>query len=281
MILIADSGSTKTEWRVAENGNTVRQILTAGTNPYFQTPEEIKEELDQVLFPAISHHQIDAIYFYGAGCAFAEKKEIIRQVISTRYNVPIEIYSDLMGAARSMCKRFPGIACILGTGSNSCLYDGVEIIAHTPSLGFILGDEGSGSSLGKRLVGDCLKGQFPSDLAHKFLKQYDLTTEDVLERVYKQPFPNRYLAFLSQFLIENITEPYIRDLVHNEFKTFLERNVRQYKGSDKYPIHFTGSIAHFYQGILREATIAAGMHPGMIVQSPMPGLINFHTEKEE
>lgn len=280
MILIADSGSTKTEWCVAERGECIRKITTAGTNPYFQTPDEIEDELSQVLFPVVEEYAINAVCFYGAGCAFPDKKKIIRDIISAHLPVPVEVYSDLMAAARALCKRMPGIACILGTGSNSCLYDGVEIVQHTPPLGFVLGDEGSGSALGKQLVSDCLKGQLPPDLTRKFLDQYGLTVETVLERVYRQPFPNRFLAVLSQFLIENITEEPIRNLVYNSFKSFLQRNVRQYPGSDKFPIHFTGSIAYFYQGILREATVACGMRPGMIVQTPMAGLIYYHTEKE-
>jgi len=278
MILIADSGSTKTEWCIAERGELVKRIVTAGTNPYFQTADEIEEELAHVLFPELKKYSIDAVYFYGAGCAFPDKKQMITEILYPELPVTIEVYSDLMGAARSLCGRLPGIACILGTGSNSCLYDGVEILQHTPPLGFILGDEGSGAILGKRLVGDCLKKQLPDSICEQFLSQYDLTVENILERVYRKPFPNRYLATLSQFLLENITEPVVHDMVVDEFKKFLLRNVKQYRGSDKFPIHFTGSIAYFYQSVLREAANAVGMRPGIIVQHPMSGLIHYHTD---
>ncbi|NDV55582.1 ATPase [Parabacteroides sp. 52] len=276
MILIADSGSTKTHWCLAEQGVGIRQIVTAGANPYFQTIEEIIEELSVSLFPQIKEERLDAVYFYGAGCAFPEKNQILSQFLSEALHAPVEVYSDLMGAARALCGKYPGIACILGTGSNSCLYDGVEIVEHTPALGFILGDEGSGAVLGKQLVSDCLKKQLPEHIIEKFMEQYGLTTETILERVYRQPFPNRFLAVLSGFLLENITEPSLHALVYNGFKAFLQRNVKPYKGSDKYPIHFIGSIAHFYQAVLREAILSEDMLPGIIVQSPIEGLINYH-----
>lgn len=280
MLLIADSGSTKTDWRIVQRGETVKQILTAGINPYFQSQEEIEEELNGVLFPAIDE-EIRAVYFYGAGCAFEEKRRMLAEVLDVGLGKPVEVYSDLMAAARSLCQHRPGIACILGTGSNSCLYDGVEIIGHTPPLGFILGDEGSGAVLGKILVNACLKKQLPGEICRKFLEAHELTTENILERVYRQPFPNRFLANLSRFLLENIEEEPIRNLVLISFQDFLVKNVKPYKSSDKYPIHFTGSIAYFYQGLLREAAIAVGLHPGIICQSPMEGLIRYHTLPKE
>lgn len=278
MILIADSGSTKTEWCVTEPEGIIRQFSTAGTNPYLQTTEEIMEEWELSLFPKLKKYKIEAVYFYGAGCAFPEKRQIISDILASQLETEVEVYSDLMGAARALCGRFPGIACILGTGSNSCFYDGVEIVEHTPPLGFILGDEGGGAYLGKRLVSDCLKHQLPKPLIQKFMDSYGLTQEAILERVYKVPFANRYLATLSQFLLDNIKEPAIHKLVFNSFTEFLERNVKQYNGSDKFPIHYMGSVAYFYQGILREATMTVGLHPGVIIQTPMEGLISYHTD---
>lgn len=276
MLLIADSGSTKTDWRIAARGETVRQILTAGINPYFQSKEEIEEELNVALFPKIDE-DIRAVYFYGAGCAFEEKRMMLAEIIEAGLGKPVEVYSDLMAAARSLCGHMPGIACILGTGSNSCLYDGVEITEHISPLGFILGDEGSGAALGKRLVNACLKKQFPGGLCGKFFETYELTTEDILERVYRMPFPNRFLANLSRFLLENIEEEPVHNLVLDAFKEFLVKNVKPYKGADRFPIHFTGSIAYFYQAVLREATKTVGLRPGVIIQSPMEGLIRYHT----
>lgn len=277
MILIADSGSTKTEWCVAEKGVALQTVFTAGTNPYFQTPEEIASEIRDTLYPSLTGYEIEAVYFYGAGCAFPDKNRIIEQAIHSCWPVPIEVYSDLMGAARALCYDQPGIACIMGTGSNSCLYDGVGIQDHISPLGFILGDEGSGATLGKLLVGDCLKRQLPESLIEKFLQQYALTPAILLERVYKQPFPNRFLAGLSRFLLENLTEQPIYNMVYNSFRSFFIRNVMQYDGYDTCPIHFVGSVAFHYREVLKEAALSLNLKTGTIAQAPMPGLLVYHT----
>lgn len=277
MILIADSGSSKTDWRVAAFGETVKQVMTTGINPYFQDKAGIAAELRLSLFPKIEGYDIRTVYFYGAGCSFPHETQLLAEIIGAKINAPVEVYSDLMGAARGLCGRMPGIACVLGTGSNSCLYDGVEIIRHTPPLGFILGDEGSGAALGKRLVNDCLKNQLPGYLRDKLLSEYELSTEIILERVYRQPFPNRFLSNLSRFLLDNLLDEAIHELVLDCFKEFLVKNVKQYERSDYFPVHFTGSIAYFFQAVLREALLAAGLHPGVITQSPMEGLIRYHT----
>lgn len=277
MILIADSGSTKTEWCIAEKGASLRQITTAGTNPYFQTQAEIDDEIKNTLCPAIAPYPVEAVYFYGAGCAFPEKNRMIAGAIRSYLPVRVEVYSDLAGAARSLCGKEAGIACILGTGSNSCLYDGTDIIRHTPPLGYILGDEGSGAALGKQLASDCLKRQLPDALCRKFLQQYELTSEILLERVYKQPFPNRFLAGLSRFLWENITEQPIYNLVYDSFRSFLVRNVLAYERCETYPIHFTGSVAYYYKEVLKAAAISLHLTLGKVEKTPMPGLVSYHT----
>jgi len=277
MILIADSGSTKTEWCIVKNGAIVQRINTSGINPYFMSSEDINEELGKTLFPAIKQYTIRHVFFYGAGCAFPEKNKILEDILSSKLKAFVEVYSDLMGAARSLCGPQPGIACILGTGSNSCLFDGVEILEHISPLGFILGDEGSGAVLGKLLVGDCLKHRLPEPLIEKFMKQYELTPAIILEKVYKQPFPNRFLAGLSRFLWENIQEQSIRNIISGSFHSFFIRNVMYYKGMEKLPIHFTGSIAFYYQEILREVASELDLNIGIITQAPMEGLIQYHT----
>ena len=247
----------------------------------FQTREEIAGEIRDALLPALKGERIDAIYFYGAGCAFPEKNRIVEEAITPYIPAPIEVYSDLMAAARALCGSRPGIACILGTGSNSCLYDGTEITEHISPLGFILGDEGSGAVLGKLLVGDCLKRQLPAPLVRKFMDQYELTPALLLERVYKQPFPNRFLATLSRFLLENITEQPIYNLVYTSFRSFFLRNVALYPGADTYPIHFVGSIAYYYQEVLKAAALSLDLKVGTVVQAPMNGLIRYHFTNEE
>lgn len=278
MILIADSGSTKTEWCVAAQGRSVRQITTAGMNPYFQTQAEMAKEIRETLEPVIAPYPLEAVYFYGAGCAFSEQKQMIREMMQAYLgtSVPVEVYSDLMGAARALCGKKGGIACILGTGSNSCLYDGTEIIQHTPPLGYILGDEGSGAALGKQLASDCLKHQLPEALSQKFLQQYELTPEILLERVYKQPFPNRFLATLSRFLAENLMEEPMYAIVYNNFRSFLIRNVMTYEGYETSPVHCTGSIAYQYQEVLKAAGTSLHLTIGRIEKAPMPGLVSYH-----
>ena len=276
MILIADSGSTKTDWCLVDNGVLVKQIFTKGTNPFFQTEDEISAEVSENLLPYLDTAKVDAVWFYGAGCAFPEKNEIVRAAIARHLDVPIEVGSDLLGAARGLCGRQPGIACILGTGSNSCFYDGKEIVSNVSPLGFILGDEGSGAVFGKMLVGDVLKNQLPAALKEEFLARYELTPAIILERVYKKPFPNRFLASLSPFLVEHLDVPEIHTLVLNGFKAFFDRNVKQYDYK-QYPVHLIGSLAFYYRSVLQEAAEQTGVRLGTIKQSPMEGLISYHS----
>lgn len=282
MIIIADSGSTKTDWCIIEQGKCPRRIPTKGMNPFFQSKEEISREIETALLPHIAPRmpQLDAVYFYGAGCV-PDKTPLMREALSLHLNANngIEVNSDMLAAARSLCGRHPGIACILGTGSNSCFYDGAKIVENVSPLGFILGDEGSGAVLGKLLVGNILKNQMPAGLKEKFLAQTGLTPAEIIDRVYRQPFPNRFLASLSPFLAENIHEPTVHALVLQSLKAFLERNVMQYD-YQHYPVHFIGSVAFHYRDILREAAEKTGIQTGTILQSPMEGLIKYHTEKE-
>ena len=276
MILLADSGSTKTDWALARNGSLVKQITTEGINPFFQTEEEISRIVHERLMPALDGAMPHEVHFYGAGCAFPEKNRLVEQAITHHLPVPVEIRSDLLGAARSLCGRRPGIACIMGTGSNSCYYDGQTIAANVSPLGYVLGDEGSGAVLGRLLVGDCLKNQLPAPLKEAFFKRFDLTPQLILERVYKQPFPNRFLASLSPFLIEHIDEPCIHRLVLNSFKSFFTRNVMQYDYRGV-KVHFTGSIAYYYREVLGEAARALQIELGHIVRSPLEGLVTYHS----
>jgi N-acetylglucosamine kinase-like BadF-type ATPase len=276
MILIADSGSTKTEWCVAETGKSVQSIITNGINPFFQSEEEIGGALRATLLPELPTNKYDALYFYGAGC-LPEKVPMMQKVLCKVLNVnKVAVNSDMLGAARGLCGHDAGIVCILGTGSNSCFYDGSTIVSNVSPLGFILGDEGSGAVLGKLLVGDMLKNQLPAGLKEKFLQQFDLTPAEIIERVYRQPFPNRFLASVSPFLAQNIHEPAVRSLVLNAFADFLHRNVKQYD-YEHHPVHFVGSVAYYYQAVLAEAIRNAGMQLGNIMQSPMTGLIQYHS----
>jgi N-acetylglucosamine kinase-like BadF-type ATPase len=278
MILIADSGSTKTDWCVVENGVLVQQIFTKGTNPFFQSEEEISNEIATALLPELKTDEFDAVYFYGAGCGFPDKIEIVHRAISKQLKVKgcVEVATDMLAAARGLCGREAGIACIMGTGSNSCYYDGENIVANVSPLGFILGDEGSGACLGKLMVGDLLKNQMNPELKEKFLKQFDLTPADIIDRVYRKPFPNRFLASLSPFLAQNINEPCVHELVLNSFKAFFKRNIMQYENYQNLKVNLIGSVAFYYKEVLAEAAEAMGIQLGTIIQSPMEGLIKYH-----
>lgn len=277
MILIADSGSTKTDWCMAEKGVAIKRIPTKGMNPFFQSEDEMVEEMKHSLLPELDGKRPEAVYFYGAGCAF-DKVEIVRRAISCVLSLDmaaIEVNSDMLAAARSVCGHEAGIACILGTGSNSCFYNGKEIEANVSPLGFILGDEGSGAVLGKLFIGDLLKNQLPAGLKEKFLERYQLIPADIIDRVYRKPFPNRYLATLSPFISEHITIPEVRQLVKQSFKAFLVRNVMQYD-YQHYAVGFNGSVAWYYRDILEEALSETGLKMGIIIKAPMEGLLKYH-----
>ena len=277
MILIADSGSTKTVWYMAEKGVAIKRIPTKGMNPFFQSEDEMVEEMKHSLLPELDGKRPEAVYFYGAGCAF-DKVEIVRRAISCVLSLDmaaIEVNSDMLAAARSVCGHEAGIACILGTGSNSCFYNGKEIEANVSPLGFILGDEGSGAVLGKLFIGDLLKNQLPAGLKEKFLERYQLTPADIIDRVYRKPFPNRFLATLSPFISEHITIPEVRQLVKQSFKAFLVRNVMQYD-YQHYAVGFNGSVAWYYRDILEEALSETGLKMGIIIKAPMEGLLKYH-----
>ncbi|MCD8031009.1 MAG: ATPase [Bacteroides sp.] len=277
MRLIADSGSTKTDWCLLQNGNPVRRIYTKGTNPFFQSEEEISQEIATALLPQLQTDKFSAVYFYGAGCGFPDKIEMVRRAIASHLQIEdtIEVSTDMLAAARGLCGHEAGIACILGTGSNSCFYDGEKITDNVSPLGYILGDEGSGAVLGKLLVGDLLKNQMTPELKEKFLTSYNLTPAEIIDRVYRQPFPNRFLASLSPFLLENISEPTVRDLVARSFRSFLVRNVMQYDYRN-HKVHFIGSVAYHCQELLKEIAQELDIQVGNIIQSPMEGLISYH-----
>ncbi|MDR0693847.1 MAG: ATPase [Prevotellaceae bacterium] len=278
MILLADGGSTKVDWCVVNRGQLVKQVFTKGANPFFRTQDEISEELGIALLPGIGSYPIDAVYFYGAGCAFPEKNEIVAKAIRTHLNVPtIEVGSDLLAAARGLCGRNAGIACILGTGSNSCYYDGSDIRENISPLGYVLGDEGSGAVLGRLLVGACLKNQLTRGLKEKFLSQFDLTPQLILERVYKQPLANRFLASLSPFLLQHIDDASVYELVSGAFTLFFKRNVMQYDYR-RHKVHLTGSVAWYYREVLQKVAAGLDITLGIITQSPMQGLMDYYKD---
>jgi N-acetylglucosamine kinase-like BadF-type ATPase len=279
MILLADGGSTKVDWRLIDNGKLKKQIFTTGANPFFRTREDISAELKADLVPQLGGAVIDFVYFFGAGCVFFEKNEIVRSAIAD--NIParkIEVNSDLLAAARGLCGKNKGIAAIIGTGSNSCYYDGEKIKTNISPLGYILGDEGSGAVLGRLFLGACLKNQLTKGLKENFLEQSRLTLPVILEKVYKQALANRFLASLSPFIAQNIGDETVYNLVYDSFKDFFVKNIMQYDYKNN-NVYLTGSIAHHYRDVLRNAAADLDISIGAIEQSPMEGLISYYSKQ--
>lgn len=276
MILIADSGSTKTEWGMLNTETrAVEACRTSGINPLYQDEESIHQMLQQEFTLPVT--VLDGIFFYGAGCINEQLNDLIRRTLYQNFRcLSITIQSDLMAAARSLCQNQEGIACILGTGSNSCYYNGHEITRHVSPLGYILGDEGSGAVLGKKFMSDLLKKQLPRSIADRFFALYKISPDHVLENIYKKPFPNRFLAQFTRFIHENLHEDYLKKLVKDSFNEFFTRNIRQYPEASRLPVHFTGSIAWYFKDILQASAKESGYQTGIISLRPMEGLIDYH-----
>ncbi len=280
MTLIADCGSTKTDWVLCNGGNIIARARTQGLNPTHQESDEIYEILSAELPDEITSVTPDNIYFYGAGCAYDiannRMRKALEGIFATRQ---IEINSDLLAAARALCKHEEGIACILGTGSNSCLFDGEKIVENTPSLGYILGDEGSGAHLGRQLLSDCLKHQLPQSLREKFFKQYNLDIATILEKTYHSSLPNRWLAGFTPFLSENKNIPEIKIMLKYCFTQFFQRNTMVYRRS-WLPIHIIGNVGLNFSDEIRETAESLGLSVGNIEASPMEGLIEYHKQNK-
>lgn len=283
MNIIADSGSTKTAWWIGEEEEG-KLIYTQGINPFQQNSEDILTIITEGILPYISAaSKIEHVWFYGAGCTPEKSLCIDRALrLALGHSPSIFVGSDMLGAARSLCRSTPGIACILGTGSNSCYYDGNNIHLGNPALGFILGDEGSGAYIGKRLVGDILKHQMPDDLCQAFFAETGKTQAGIIECVYRYPLPNRFLASLSPFCHHHRSHPSMRLFLLDCFSQFFIRNILSAPWPcqpTKCPIHCAGSIAHYYEDELRQAAALAGCTIGKIVQSPIEGMIEYHKEQ--
>lgn len=275
MKLIAESGSTRTEWALVEDNRLVQHIYTEGLNPFFQTRREISRSVRLGLPESFFRKKLEQVYFYGAGCSSLEKKNIMGASLVAQFKTPIQVESDLLAAARGLFQCEAGIACILGTGSNSCFYDGKIISKNVRSGGYILGDEGSGAALGKIFLSDVLKNLAPKELIADFYEKFRITPNDIMESVYNHPFPNRFLATISYFLANYLSVDYVNDLLMNNLRSFFARNVSQYDYQN-YPIRFVGSLAYNFAALLREAAKECGMELDVIVETPMPGLIEFH-----
>lgn len=279
MILIADGGSSSIKWCLLEKAEKIAEFTTTGMNPVMLTYEEMSQRIILEVRPQfqVPLELIERIYYYGAGCRGGEYNRAVEKALRNSFpSSVIAVDSDMAGAARALCGTQPGIACILGTGSNSCLYDGEKIIDTIAPLGYILGDEGSGAVLGRMLISDVFKKQLPPELCLKFRERFDLDMDQVIQRVYGSPEANRFLASLTPFLAEYIEEPAIHRLVLNAFKAFFVRNVAHYMAYKTLPVNFVGSVAYHFRDVLGEAASAIDCNIGKIIPSPMEGLISYH-----
>ena len=280
MILIADSGSTKTDWRILLPDNRIEQARTDGLNPNYQHSAQIRQELTDKLLPQLTAFPQPAqVFFYGAGCSTPERKDKVKAALAGVFpEAQIEIEHDLLAAARALCGHQPGIACILGTGTNSCLFDGKEILDYPISLGFWLGDEGSGGYLGKQLVKEYLNGDLPAHLSEKFARRYPDDKNRIIDKIYTEPFPNRYLASFSKFLFDNRKDPYIHQMITDAFQEFFRRFVQRYPNHQTLPIHIVGSVGFYYADLLRRVAKNHGLNLQRILETPIAGLTLFHQE---
>ena len=277
IFVIGESSSTRTEWSLVEGDQVIEHAITQGLNPFFQSRREISHSVRLELPEAFFKRRWSHVFFYGAGCSSPEKNKIVELSLVAQFKTPVTVMSDLLGAARGLLIRESGLACILGTGSNSCLYNGREIVKNVRSLGFILGDEGSGAALGRIFLGDAMKGIAPTHLSEAFFAEFKITPDDVMDAVYNNTSANRNLRTYSTFLADHLEDEYVHDLIEQEFGRFFERNICRYDHYQDYPVAFVGTVATTFSDILLEVAMQFDVAVQKIVRSSMPGLISYHS----
>jgi glucosamine kinase len=276
MILIADSGGSKIDWRLLKNDKSILQANTPGFNPYYQPVDDLRKTLRESIQP-IADERVDEIYFYGAGVSSEKNQESIKSVFREFFgDANIEIGWDLLAAARALCGHEPGIACIIGTGSNSCLYDGKKITGNIANLGWILADEASGANIGRKFLVNYLREKFPPGLAAAFKERFPFTREEFLEKVYQKEKPSAFLASFMRFIFQHLKEPYCHKLVYDSFAEFYDNNVIPYPDSKNLKVHFTGSVSFYFSDILRQVANDKGITVKNILESPIAGLTLYH-----
>lgn len=283
MLLIADSGSTKTDWRlVNEEGRTVCAIQSQGLNPYFLTEQEIAATIQKEVVPHID--EVDKVWFYGAGCGLPVKIEQVKSAIASvipSASLP-EVHGDMLGAARSLLQNESGIACILGTGANSCVYDGKDITDNVPSLGYILADWGSGTVLCKDLIALVLQEKISEEIRNDFYRTYQMDRREILDKIYNKPMANTFLASFTPFLLKHAEDPSCRDIILGNFREFFQYYVLRYaQYQPGMKVSFVGSIAHHFREFMKIAANELGITLGEIVKNPMEGLVKYHALQTE
>jgi N-acetylglucosamine kinase-like BadF-type ATPase len=277
MILIADSGGSKTDWRLLKKDGTIGQAHTPGFNPYYQPIDHLYNMVRDSLVAQVGDEPVKKIFYYASGASSDKNKAFIRDTFQQFFpGAEVEIDWDLMAAARALCGHEPGIACIIGTGSNTCLYDGEKITHQVANLGWILADEGSGTNIGRKFLKEYLRGKLPENLAAQFKARYPFTREEFLEKVYHEEKPSAFLASFMKFIFQHVKEPYCYQLVYNSFAELYEENVMRYPGYKDLKVHFTGSVAFYFSDILRQVANDRGITVKNILETPIAGLALFH-----
>jgi glucosamine kinase len=277
MKLVAESGGTKTNWCAVSDTKETKIISTIGLNPNFVSEESFRDALSSEVLPGLKNPFIEEVWFYGAGCSGKTMEKKVQDAIrSVLKSAEIYVLSDLAGAARGLLGTGKGFVCMIGTGSNSGYYDGKNISANVPPLGFILGDEGSGASLGKKLLADFLRGIMPPLLAKEFKKDYGAEKDEIVSHVYRGIFPSRFIGGFVQFLKDHISDPYCRNLVKTSFEEFVQRNLKLYRTKGKTEIAVTGSVAWHFRDILEEVFMKNDFIITTMARAPIEGLIRYH-----
>lgn len=276
MQLIVDSGSTKTIWCLTHNNKVYQEIQTPGINPFISSKELIVSIIENEVIANLAH-QPNSIFYYGAGCSTETNKGLLHTELKRiNSNATIEVEHDLLAVARALCLFEPGIAVILGTGSNSCLYDGANIVSHTPSLGYVIGDEGSGAYIGKQIISDIWYNRMPQELIEDFFEHHPHPLEYFLQKIYKEPSANAYLASFTRWIIKHKSHAYVQLLIKNCFSIFIEKQISPYDKNISNKINSIGSIAFYFRDEWKDVILQHGYVQGTVEQSPMQGLIQYH-----
>ena len=280
MILVADSGSTKCDWIFTDGANNTQNFHTMGFNPFFHNTELIESEIRKnepltAIAPMVKH-----VYFYGAGASHASRNEIVAEALRRIYTqAEVVVDHDLTGAVLATCGDDPGISCILGTGSNSCYFDGTKIHEEVPALGYVLGDEAGGTFYGKELLRMFLYNELPEKIQSSLKERFNLTKEGIFEAVYNKPNPNVYLASFMRFLSDNRDDKWVRDFIYNGFSKFINIHIWKYEMHKDVPVHFVGSVAFHFSDLLKEACKIHRLNIGVITREPVINLVQYHLRK--
>lgn len=275
--IIAESGTSKTDWILVKEGKKILNVSTIGFNPYYYSSTELKKCIEKDVLKHFFPYKIEKLFFYGSGISTPNKQNLVKSILDISFpGTYIEVNHDLLAAARGLFMNNPGIACILGTGSNSCVYDGNSITHNIPSVGYFFGDEGSGTHIGKLFIEDYLRDQLPAEIKKIVEKEHQITFEYVLDKIYSQPYPNKFLASFSPFVSQNISNTYLYELVKNAFRDFFKEFVIKYPDYQKKMLCFVGSVAYIFKEVLGDVAHEFGLTINNIQKSPIEGLIEYH-----